>query len=363
MKKLFIPILLITFIISACAPVTVRPNVNKNELAEEIKYEKELVYKAITEGEDRLFRITYPILENNAQFCKKQVTPDFGFTVWSVFNVEDNYKETAKSLYKLHSGLTIKNVGTRSPASRAGLKSGDLILSLNGKKIKKGPEAKKELYKKLISVGEKPIKLILERNKKIIKTTVHPSLICNYPVIFDHKTEEANAWTDGEKIVVTAGISRLANSNELALIISHELAHATMGHISKKRTNAFIGGLGGLAIDALLASTGVSTGNEFGKWGSKLGGTAHSIEFEHEADYVGMYYLERAGYSSKNTAAFWRKMAINKMGSVTIKNSHPTSPERFLSIRKTYEEIKDKKERKIDLLPNLKKLKKTSTKH
>ena len=49
--------------------------------------------------------------------------------------------------------------------------------------------------------------------------------------------------------------------------------------------------------------------DEYSDAGAQIGVAAFSQAFELEADYVGLYILARAGYPTKNAAAFWRKMA------------------------------------------------------
>ncbi|MCK5519298.1 MAG: peptidase M48 Ste24p, partial [Alphaproteobacteria bacterium] len=61
-----------------------------------------------------------------------------------------------------------------------------------------------------------------------------------------------------------------------------------------------------------------------------------------------------AGYSTKGVADFWRREASERPRSVSTRNSHPTTPERFLAIEHTHREIIAKKARNETLVPNLK---------
>ena len=89
---------------------------------------------------------------------------------------------------------------------------------------------------------------------------------------------------------------------ELGLVIAHELGHNIMDHVSKLRSNSILGTI----VDLAAAYYGVNTQGIFGQ----VGATMYSQEFEAEADYVGIYYMERAGYSIDNVANFWRNMAV-----------------------------------------------------
>ena len=85
------------------------------------------------------------------------------------------------------------------------------------------------------------------------------------------------------------------------------------------------------------------------------GAASYSVDFEKEADYVGLYYAERAGFDTSQVGDFWRRLAINDPKRTTHRNSHPTTPERFLAIDETRKEISAKLETGTALLPNMKK--------
>ena len=76
--------------------------------------------------------------------------------------------------------------------------------------------------------------------------------------------------------------------------------------------------------------------------------------FEQEADYVGMYYLERTNIDASNVAHFWRRMAAeNSNLSINHRSTHPTTPERFIALEKTFKEIIMKKNNGEVLKPNI----------
>lgn len=177
--------------------------------------------------------------------------------------------------------------------------------------------------------------------------------ICNYAVAVNKADKEINAHTDGEKIIISQKMLDFINTNnELALVVGHELAHAALGHVGKLTQNAALGQIGGFAVDQLLASAGVSTGGQFSSLGGGLAQQRYSIPFEQEADYVGMYFMARAGFDTAGAAQFWRRMAANDARAITQRSSHPTSPERFIAIERTRKEIAAKKAAGEPLVPN-----------
>src|SRR4051812_20365293 len=92
---------------------------------------------------------------------------------------------------------------------------------------------------------------------------------------------------------------------------------------------------------AAPAGRGGDTKGAFTKAGVQLGNAHAAPAFEAEADYVSMYYMARAGYSTAGVEDFWRKMAVEAPGAIFIKSDHPTTPDRFLGIAATEKEIED----------------------
>jgi hypothetical protein len=355
MKKFrsFVSGFCLAFLAACAGPVTMSPQGSGLEIGQETQREKELVYKRIIEDQDRVFNISFPLLAANAGFCGKNTAPSFGMTAWNLPSVKQEYHQAATSLYNLHARLAVQHVADKSPAAKAGIHSGDFIVAVNGENIPHGDKARKIAAQALRAGGYRKTDILLERNGQLINTIVQPVDACNYPVLLDSGSNDLNAYADGQRIILSKGILRFAESDEeIALVIAHELGHLAMRHVDKQRGNAMAGALGGLAIDSLLAAAGVNTGTEVSRLGQELGGQAYSVAFEQEADYVGMYFMERAGYNSGHVADFWRRMAADNPDSVSVRRDHPTSPERFIAIERTHGEIAAKKSRGEPLTPN-----------
>lgn len=357
MKKLFfLPLL---FVLSACAgPITVSPQGNNLELQQEIQRGRDLAYQRFITDRDRIFNITFPIMAANADFCRNKTSPTIGMTAWNIHSVTTAYRRAAIGLYNLQERLAVQSVADNSPAAVAGVTSGDFIVAVNGQSIPAGANALKTAAMVLKKSSYTPAELLLERKGNLIRAVVSPVTACNHPVVLDYdsaSSSDINAFTDGERIVISKGIVRFAeNDAEIALVIAHELGHIAMSHVNKKQQNAMAGTIGGLAIDSLLAAAGVSSGGQFTQMGQNLGAMSYSVPFEQEADYVGMYFMARAGYHTGRVADFWRRMAAENPRSIRQNGSHPTSPERFLAIDRTHAEITRKKSAGAALLPNFK---------
>lgn len=155
--------------------------------------------------------------------------------------------------------------------------------------------------------------------------------------------------------MIHSGILRVARTDEeLAIVVGHELAHVTMGHLKKREQNKIAGTFGGLVLDVGLAMAGVNTGGAFTKGMGDAGALAYATDFEREADYVGTYYASRAGYDPAAGMNFWRSLAQENPKQIFYAGQHPTSPERFLLIQRTTAEIAEKRRKRWPLVPEKK---------
>ena len=302
----------------------------------------------------RLNDIGYKILSANSELCN-ETTHVAGFSVWNDVSIDKEYRDVVKRRYNLTDALEISEVYEGMPAQRAGLRVGDKILSINGTMVEKGLTIDKYQSRFRKKFTHQNLNIDVLRNNERLSFNLNPQRICNYPVALIDE-DIINAFADGSGIYIYRGMSRFtSDDDELALVISHELAHNVMGHVDAKRTNSIGGTVLGAAADiAIGIFTGVDTGGVLTQAGSVAGAIVHSKAFEREADYVGMYYMARAGYDISNVENFWRRMAIEGNSAVMKANlTHPTSPERFVSIEKTKNEIIEKRNNNIALRPNL----------
>ena len=82
--------------------------------------------------------------------------------------------------------------------------------------------------------------------------------------------------------------------------------------------------------------------------------SSNSQGFELEADYVGVYLMALTGLEIETSPDFWRRMATRNPGSIDYAYTHPTAPERFLSMEKVVVEIQEKQSRGEVLKPEIK---------
>lgn len=352
-----LPAMLFVFALAGCAtPQTAYLQGTAQEIAHETEKQKALALQQELKQNKRLQNIAFPILARNKDLCGVHVGPYWGFSAWSIDDVAKTYKDVAIKLYDLGENTQVSSVVAGSPAAKAGLQSGDKIIAINGTEIKKGSAGTKQVFNLLDTQKFSPATLTLQKKAKPHNVKINPAAACDFNVIYQDDDNSINASADGKNIYVPKGMMRFAQTDpELALVLAHELGHNAIEHSAKKQQNALGAGLAGLMIEVAIAAAGGGTGNgSLTRSMMDAGAQAHSVGFEQEADYVGMYMMTRAGYPTANVASFWRRMASEgSSSSIYSRGSHPTSPERFVAIEKAHKEIAAKKASGKALTPNM----------
>lgn len=302
----------------------------------------------------RLNNVAHRMTVANRADCMDEVAGKLGLHAITAGQLPPKFREAAiEALSLSQTTPTVVSVVEGGPAAKAGILPGDEIVAFDDESVpvENGPDWVASYLKK---AGERKIRVEVRRAGQSQTRVVQTVSGCSVSILLA-TDEQPNAFTDGKRIVVHTGILRIAPSDaELAVIVGHELAHVTMGHIKKREQNQVAGAIGGVAVDIGLALLGVHTGGAFTRGLGDAGGLAYVTEFEREADYVGTYYVARAGYDGTGIERFWRAMAQENPKQIFYAGLHPTSPERFLLMQKTNEEIADKKRRRVPLTPEAK---------
>jgi len=178
---------------------------------------------------------------------------------------------------------------------------------------------------------------------------------CDFNVVLAADQKGLNAHADGKNVVIYPAMEEFAASdNHLAFVIAHEFSHNIMNHQRALVQNTTLGALLGAVVDVAAGAGGVNTEGVFSQAGAKQGQLSYSPEFEHEADYIGLYILARAGYRIDDAPMFWRVMSQANPDSIYIQSTHPTNPSRTLQMEKTVSEIRAKQRAGLPLIPNIK---------
>lgn len=344
-------------LLSACAtPQSMMPKVDSDSAKFEARRQQELVVEDFISSYKRLLAVSRPIQLNGKDLCGENVGPYIGGVTWNVDGIPNKiWKEIGQEKYGLGHELRYAYVVQGSPADLAGIKEGDELVSINGVSAPIGLKATDEYTKRVAAEAKYgAVDFVVKRNGQEQKISVVPETACKFTVQLV-QDETKNAYADGKGIFVHKGMMDFIKSDEeLALVVSHELAHNSMRHIDAQKKNAVLGSILGAVVDVLAASRGVNTNGNYSKMAGGIGAKTFSVEFEQEADYVGLYFMARAGYKIDGAANFWRRMAVADPRAITMKSDHPTSPERFVALESAVNEIHNKEASGQPLTPEMK---------
>ena len=126
-----------------------------------------------------------------------------------------------------------------------------------------------------------------------------PRTFCDFQVrTINDPRQPPNAFQsigrDGRPIIAfnINMLRTIRNDHEIAFIFGHEAGHQIARHIEQTQANALAGALiGGILIAAGGGDTQVGV-----DIGAQIGGRSYSKKFELEADRLGAYIADRAGY-------------------------------------------------------------------
>jgi predicted Zn-dependent protease len=103
----------------------------------------------------------------------------------------------------------------------------------------------------------------------------------------------------------------VANDDQLATVIGHEVAHTAARHAAERQSTTTLAQVG-LGVAGVAAGDGqlAQAIGQFGGAGAQLGILLpFSRRHELEADRLGVEYMQRAGFRPSEAVALWRTMA------------------------------------------------------
>lgn len=340
MKISYVILLLVSFIVTACGPKSLPPIIEQGVVNQEQKRQQEMVVNDFMGRHAMVNRVAFRVLTRNLNACKDTYF-ESGALIMEAGDVFYVYREAVKYFMHLDGRPRVLTLAPGSPAEKAGLQVGDVLLAVNGDSVGGSGSALRKLRKNRIA------KVTIERAGQQQELEMTQDRACDSPVrLFEDPA--INAYALGSDIFLCVGLVKLVKSDdELAMVIGHELAHNAMQHLDAKKGNSAIGAL---LVDLPL---GLLTGVNL-NIGSQIGAGAFSQDFETEADYIGLYFTAKAGYNIDGVADMWRRFAVEQPGAIYTASTHPTTANRFVALEAARDEINAKLAAKQDLEPNMK---------
>ena len=245
----------------------------------------------LTALDQRVARVAQRLSENNVELCPA-VRQSAGWALHSASQYSNELRPLVQSRFGLDGDLPgVLSAPPGSAAAEAGLREGDLILSVNGQALNPGSTRTMPAFEGLaaniavidLALASGATRLGVRRNDESLDVTVQPHRACGYEVQLN-PSNELNARADGRRLFISTALAGFTQSDdELAVILGHELAH----HVLRHRTWSDVGGAAREANDA-----------------AAINGAGDK---ETQADRVGLFLTARAGYDTRIAPAFWRR--------------------------------------------------------
>ena len=196
---------------------------------------------------------------------------------------------------------------------------------------------KESLSQSKIITGTKDATRIKNIGARIAKVANRNDFQWEFNLVED---EAINAFClPGGKVVVYTGILQMAkNDDQLATVISHEIAHALARHGAERMSSSMV--QQGLQVvgNIALGVTAPQYQNLFNQTygvGTQLGVMLpYGRMQESEADEIGIYLMSQAGYNVNEALKFWENMREGKKEGSDFFSTHPSSTNRISDIQK-----------------------------
>ena len=323
--------------------------------------------------------LAYELAVNNVELCGDDTKREIGIEWITVADLPNANFRIAGSQLGVGRLPFVTIVTPGSPAERAGIRHGDMLMTIQGEKIPTAPETywtqieinnvsvptyrwkiDRILEDAASSAQTVSVSLLRDRDELNLEIELIDSCDLRVVVVEDAELTLENA---GMTVLVSNALLDLTHSDiESQMAIAHQFAHILSKHGSKQTRNEAIGGItGGIAATALLlpvALVGALAGENVDGVGeiigasaeasSKLGANVGSLRREREADYLALYLLARSGIDIEDVLTFWQRMPAD----TGFMRTHAQIDDRSANIEATIEEINSKRDAGLPLSPN-----------
>ncbi len=231
-----------------------------------------------------------------------------------------------------------------------------LLLSSEASENELGLTAYQEVLKsEPLTENQKAVEMVRRVGQRIAAVANRPDFDWEFNVI-ESETQNAFCLPGGKVAVYTGILPVCENEAGLAVVMSHEVAHAIARHGGERMTYQTAQNLGKSAVGYVMQKqeeqkqkivlTAYGAASEYGVI------LPYSRKHEMEADQIGVMLMAKAGYDPSEAPVFWERFSATKTGAAPMEfmSTHPSDAHRASALRELlseamtyYEKASDKR--------------------
>ena len=189
-----------------------------------------------------------------------------------------------------------------------------------------------------VSKNEKYVELVRRVGERIAAVANRPDFKWEFNVI-ESETQNAFCLPGGKVAVYTGLLPVCQDEAGLAVVMSHEVAHAIARHGGERMTYQTAQNLGKSAMGMVLQKqeeqqkqivlTAYGAASQYGVI------LPYSRKHELEADHIGIMLMAKAGYDPSSAPGFWERFSSAKQGEAPMEflSTHPSDARRASALR------------------------------
>ena len=260
-------------------------------------------FRPLVEADRRLVEVGRRLAKGGAGLCSGVVSNP-GWTIADVQQYPPALRAAAKASLGIADMPTIGAVEPGSPAWTARLRPGDELAQVDTVEFD-GPAARQASRKRQLRLEEATLAGLRRGVLRVESGQGHdrgrhevaPEAGCASDFLISRSSGLRGVSSDGRRVGISAEmLDYVANDDELALVLAHELAHNILGHNKSVPSFRVVGE-------------------------DRSGRTKKSREAE--ADRWALYLMARAGYDLSVAPGFWRRWGPKTSFGIFNAGTHP----------------------------------------
>lgn len=261
-----------------------------------------LVVRGLLQQDTAVATVGYRLATANVDLCAEHMV-ESGMLIETLGQYGAAFRPAARQVLGLSDGPTVALVVAGSPAERAGLKQGDVLVDADGAPFAVSApdsddgrfasvEAAMTMIDTALADGKARLTVARGGQRMAIDLVGIPACRARFQLV---PGNDADAVANGTWVQVSTRMAGFATTpDELAAVLAHELAHNALGH---RKAKAKVQRLQELQADRLMP-----------------------------------YLMARAGFDTSAAVALWRRFEAQRLGGLFPSATHPRWSERVRAV-------------------------------